>query len=183
MEGVSGGLQGVVSFQYHLSGEGSELQNTEETGRPGKSSSTASSSQSRSCQWFGLHFRVISTNACVQNGSSHFWGVQNSWWKLRNKIRFYLYKCQEDGELKCQGRVCCCSSHRAIAECGSAACSAAWGATERDRELCHSPFQPNPGKKSLIPAILTILPVCFPFIFVIITRTSLVEFTIVCRYR
>lgn len=84
-------------------------------------------------------------------------------------------------------RSLCCSSHRAIAEHGSAACSAVRGAMKNNPEREGTVPFPLPAKSwekklSHIPAIpLTVLAVCFPFIFVIISHTGVVEFTAVCR--
>lgn len=80
-------------------------------------------------------------------------------------------------------RSLCCSSHCAVAEHGSAACSDVRGAMksnpETERELCHSPFQPNPGKKIVSYPSHPIDCSCsvFSLISVIITHTGVVEFT------
>lgn len=77
-------------------------------------------------------------------------------------------------------RSLCCSSHRAVAEHGSAACSDVRGAILRENCAIPPSSQILGKKLSHIPTIpLTVPAVCFPFIFVIITHTGVVEFTAV----
>lgn len=143
-EGVSGGFQGADSFQQHLSGRCSELQNTGSAVRPPETSSTASTSHSRR-----NHRPVIGSHQHEHSPCSEwflsFLGCAEllKTWKQNNALFVQIWRRRKTEVLR---RSLCCFSHCVVAARGSAACSAVRGVMKNNPEWEKTVPFPLPAK-------------------------------------